>query len=77
METGRFVLSCAAMLQQTFIHLPGIGPTTEARLWREWQAGSARSLEVLLAYNREDIANLAPLMRLAYDRLRRSLPLAE
>ena len=40
------------------------------RLWREWQSGRARSLEVLLAYNREDIVNLAPLMRLAYDQLK-------
>jgi uncharacterized protein YprB with RNaseH-like and TPR domain len=55
----------------------GLDGWDAVRLWREWQAGSARSLEVLLAYNREDIANLAPLMRLAYDRLRRSLPLAE
>lgn len=53
------------------------GPDTQGldgwdavRLWREWQAGRARSLEVLLAYNREDIVNLAPLMRLAYDRLK-------
>lgn len=55
------------------------GPDTQGldgwdavRLWREWQAGSAKSLDVLLAYNREDIVNLAPLMRLAYERLRTS-----
>ena len=53
------------------------GPDTQGldgwdavRLWREWQSGRARSLEVLLAYNREDIVNLAPLMRLAYDQLK-------
>lgn len=63
-------------------HLVGIerAPTTRGldgwdavRLWREWQEGSAQSLEVLLAYNREDIVNLAPLMQLAYDRLRMQL----
>ena len=43
------------------------------RLWREWQEGNAQSLEVLLAYNREDIVNLAPLMQLAYDRLHNAL----
>lgn len=55
------------------------GPDTQGldgwdavRLWREWQEGSAKSLDVLLAYNREDIVNLAPLMRLAYERLRTS-----
>jgi uncharacterized protein YprB with RNaseH-like and TPR domain len=47
----------------------GLDGWDAVRLWREWQEGSARSLEVLLAYNREDIVNLAPLMRLAYDRL--------
>ena len=48
----------------------GLDGWDAVRLWREWQEGSARSLEVLLAYNCEDIQNLAPLMRLAYDRLR-------
>ncbi len=52
----------------------GLDGWDAVRLWREWQAGSARSLEVLLAYNREDIVNLAPLMRLAYDRLRGVFP---
>ncbi len=48
----------------------GLDGWDAVRLWREWQSGSARSLDILLAYNREDIVNLAPLMRLAYDRLR-------
>lgn len=51
----------------------GLDGWDAVRLWREWQEGSARSLEVLLAYNREDIVNLAPLMRLAYDRLQHTL----
>lgn len=49
----------------------GLDGWDAVRLWREWQEGHARSLEVLLAYNREDIINLAPLMRLAFDRLQR------
>jgi uncharacterized protein YprB with RNaseH-like and TPR domain len=48
----------------------GLDGWDAVRLWREWQEGSTRSLEVLLAYNREDIVNLAPLMRLAFERLR-------
>ena len=48
----------------------GLDGWDAVRLWHEWQNGRARSLEILLAYNCEDIVNLAPLMRLAYDRLK-------
>ena len=48
----------------------GLDGWDAVRLWLEWQAGNAKSLEVLLAYNREDIVNLAPLMRMAFDRLK-------
>ena len=40
------------------------------RLWREWQRGSRQSLDLLKAYNREDIVNLERLMHHAYDHLR-------
>ncbi|MFB3880324.1 MAG: ribonuclease H-like domain-containing protein [Armatimonadota bacterium] len=36
------------------------------RLWRAWELGSEESLELLKAYNREDIVNLERLMQLAY-----------
>ena len=40
------------------------------RLWREWESGSRDALDLLKAYNREDIVNLEILMRYAYDQLR-------
>ncbi|MBE9565429.1 MAG: ribonuclease H-like domain-containing protein, partial [Proteobacteria bacterium] len=40
------------------------------RLWREWERGSRDALDLLKAYNREDIVNLEILMRYAYDHLR-------
>jgi uncharacterized protein YprB with RNaseH-like and TPR domain len=40
------------------------------RLWREWERGSREALELLKAYNREDIVHLEMLMRFAYERLR-------
>lgn len=40
------------------------------RLWREWERGSREALELLKAYNREDIVHLEILMRFAYERLR-------
>jgi hypothetical protein len=38
-------------------------------LWREYKRGSAEALELLLAYNRADVENLAQLMDLAYRAL--------
>lgn len=52
----------------------GLDGWAAVRLWQEWQAGSAAALDLLLAYNREDVVNLAPLMRLAFDRLKSSSP---
>lgn len=43
------------------------------RLWREHQAGNEESLDLLVAYNREDIVNLEALMRIAYSTLRRAV----
>lgn len=41
------------------------------RLWRAHLAGSPTALETLIAYNREDVANLPALAQVAYDGLRR------
>lgn len=40
------------------------------KLWRDHIRGRSGSLERLIAYNREDVVNLEPLMQIAYDRLR-------
>lgn len=38
-------------------------------LWQRHLKGDAKALDKLIAYNREDVRNLAPLSRIAYDRL--------
>ena len=40
------------------------------KLWRDHLRGREGALERLIAYNREDVVNLEPLMQLAYDKLR-------
>jgi uncharacterized protein YprB with RNaseH-like and TPR domain len=40
------------------------------RLWREWERGSQEALDLLKAYNKEDVRNLEILLRYAYPRLR-------
>ncbi len=41
------------------------------QLWRQWRRhGDEDALRLLLAYNREDIENLYPLLAFAYDRLK-------
>ena len=44
----------------------GLDGWEAVRLWREWEQGSQQALDLLKAYNREDITNLERLMRLAY-----------
>jgi hypothetical protein len=44
----------------------GLDGWDAVRLWREWEQGSQEALDLLKAYNREDIVNLERLMRLAY-----------
>ncbi len=39
------------------------------RLWREYERGNQRSLEILLEYNREDIVNLKTIIDMVYDKL--------
>lgn len=40
------------------------------RLWREFRAGNDKSLETLIAYNRDDVINLETLAQLTYDRMK-------
>jgi len=47
----------------------GLDGWDAVRLWREWERGSRESLDLLKAYNREDIVNLERLMGYAYDQL--------
>ena len=44
----------------------GLGGWDAVRLWQEWRAGAAAARELLLAYNREDVQNLLPLMEFVY-----------
>ncbi|MDX1612598.1 MAG: ribonuclease H-like domain-containing protein, partial [Candidatus Thermoplasmatota archaeon] len=39
-------------------------------LWKRWERGEEAALDKLLAYNREDVVNMEPLARIAYDKLR-------
>lgn len=58
------------------IHRPektrGLDGFDAVRLWKEYESGNEQSLDLLIAYNREDIVNLETLMRIAYAALRRS-----
>jgi len=47
----------------------GLSGFDAVRLWREWRRGSQEARELLLAYNAEDVMNMIPLARFAYQRL--------
>ena len=47
----------------------GLNGQDAIRLWREYLRGHDRSLEQLIAYNRDDVVNLETLAELAYTRL--------
>jgi uncharacterized protein len=49
----------------------GLDGWDAVRLWREWESGSREALDLLVAYNREDIVNLAPLLDYAYTEMRK------
>jgi len=49
----------------------GLDGWDAVRLWREWEYGSREALDLLLAYNREDIVNLAPLLHYGYSEMRK------
>jgi len=61
------------MLQQTFIHVPGIGLVRERRLW---EAGIRTWNDYLAAYNAEDVRHLKPLMEFVYQTCYSDLQLA-
>ena len=48
----------------------GMSGWDAVRLWREYQNGKDRSLDILLRYNYEDCRNMVPLMETAYKRLK-------
>ncbi len=48
----------------------GLSGADAVDLWTLYERGDEDALDLLLAYNREDIANLRPLADLAYRRLR-------
>jgi len=48
----------------------GLDGWDAVRLWREWERGSQEALDLLLAYNREDVRNMQLLLDYAYPRLR-------
>lgn len=47
----------------------GLSGFDAVRLWREYERGNNRSLDLLLEYNREDIVNLKTIIEMIYDRL--------
>jgi len=48
----------------------GLNGLDAVHLWWQWQDyGSEKALNLLLAYNREDVVNLRPLLEFAYQRL--------
>jgi uncharacterized protein len=51
----------------------GVDGLEAVRLWEAHRRGVRGSLEKLVAYNRADTENLEPLMRYAYDEMRRRL----
>ncbi len=53
----------------------GLGGWDAVRLWREWQYGSREALDLLLAYNAEDVRNLFPLAAFVYDQMLAMTPL--
>jgi uncharacterized protein YprB with RNaseH-like and TPR domain len=40
------------------------------KLWRRYERGDQDALETLLTYNEEDVVNMLPLARIAYDKLK-------
>jgi uncharacterized protein len=47
----------------------GLDGSDAIRLWREYRMGNDKSLDTLIAYNREDVVNLERLAQIAYDKL--------
>ena len=51
----------------------GLDGWDAVRLWREYQRGHDRALELLVEYNIEDIKNLEPLMKFVVEQMTKSL----
>lgn len=51
----------------------GLGGLDAIKLWREFQQGSQKSLEVLVAYNREDVVNMERLAEICYKMNREAI----
>jgi uncharacterized protein YprB with RNaseH-like and TPR domain len=51
----------------------GLDGWDAVRLWREYQRGHDRALDLLLEYNREDIKNLEPLMNFVVGEMTKAL----
>lgn len=51
----------------------GLDGWDAVRLWREYQSGNKESLQLLIAYNAEDVRNLKPLVDFAYRQLCRKI----
>jgi uncharacterized protein YprB with RNaseH-like and TPR domain len=49
----------------------GLDGYDAVRLWREYEAGRRRSLDLLVRYNMEDVTNLEHLLTFAYGRMRK------
>jgi uncharacterized protein len=49
----------------------GLDGWDAVRLWREYRRGHDGALELLVAYNREDIHHLEPLMKFTFEELRK------
>jgi hypothetical protein len=47
----------------------GLDGWDAVRLWRQWERGSQEALDLLLAYNKEDVRNMQLLLGHAYPRL--------
>jgi uncharacterized protein YprB with RNaseH-like and TPR domain len=47
----------------------GLSGWDAVRLWYLWRGGNRKALEVLLAYNREDVLNMETLLQWAYPRI--------
>ena len=51
----------------------GLDGWDAVRLWREYQRGHDRALELLVEYNIEDIKNLEPLMKFVAGEMNKAL----
>lgn len=49
----------------------GLNGMDAVRLWQEYQLGRQQSLDILLNYNAEDVKNMAELLHIGYQQMRR------